>query len=225
MGRLGSVRCLCTMLLIFSLVSCIVSMAFSSGLISSCSPEEAKVSPVILRLGSHFTFLYHPPHRWQDWRRTAMSYAAMSLCHSVWLLYILKYLGQIRRSNWSSWNNRQPPIFKTNLLYQSRDISPSGPGHPHKCMFLWQEIKYSFILQHWSDSLPNYEGILALFLLTTKDRHFSVWGSCSCAAWVLRLFHLSCTLKCNEKLLLHCLKALLVWNIGLTNLFFSRCIV
>lgn len=36
MGRLGSSRCCCTMLLILSLVSCMVSMAFSRGLISTC---------------------------------------------------------------------------------------------------------------------------------------------------------------------------------------------
>lgn len=44
MGRLGSLRCRCTMLLIFSLVNCIVSTAFSRGLISSCETHRMKSS-------------------------------------------------------------------------------------------------------------------------------------------------------------------------------------
>lgn len=50
MGRLGSSRCCCTMLFILSLVSCMVSMAFSRGLISTCGegrrwdPRPAAVS-------------------------------------------------------------------------------------------------------------------------------------------------------------------------------------
>lgn len=39
MGRLGSSRCCCSMLFILSFVSCMVSMAFSRGLISTCAAE------------------------------------------------------------------------------------------------------------------------------------------------------------------------------------------
>lgn len=50
MGRLGSLRWRWTMLLIFSLVSCIVSMAFSRGLISSCKHRGTQTS--ILKVGN-----------------------------------------------------------------------------------------------------------------------------------------------------------------------------